>query len=187
MLRWLAVVSLIHISSVRASEPASLASSMLENQRSSMSSLKMARLKQLNFLSQVYTSGPSIHRVCRYCWVNEWCQSRRRIGNITSYPMFVRWRSILQAVRCFEDNDIVHVNGKIDPKTGIDLINLELYFSDLDQRFGDQPASFFCLLERNLAYQGQCNKKSALIEEFLFVHKNLKSLAKKRTGIVLYD
>ncbi|KAG7037484.1 Ribosome-binding ATPase YchF, partial [Cucurbita argyrosperma subsp. argyrosperma] len=38
------------------------------------------------------------------------------------------------AVRCFEDNDIVHVNGKIDPKTGIDLINLELYFSDLDQK-----------------------------------------------------
>lgn len=40
---------------------------------------------------------------------------------------------LFQAVRCFEDNDIVHVNGKIDPKTGIDLINLELYFSDLDQ------------------------------------------------------
>ncbi|KGN54925.1 uncharacterized protein LOC101217443 [Cucumis sativus] len=41
--------------------------------------------------------------------------------------------SILQVVRCFEDNDIVHVNGKIDPKTDIDVINLELVFSDLDQ------------------------------------------------------
>ncbi|KAK4341761.1 hypothetical protein RND71_037577 [Anisodus tanguticus] len=41
--------------------------------------------------------------------------------------------SILQVVRCFEDNDIVHVNGKVDPKADIDVINLELVFTDLDQ------------------------------------------------------
>lgn len=41
--------------------------------------------------------------------------------------------SILQVVRCFEDNDIVHVSGKVDPKSDIDVINLELVFSDLDQ------------------------------------------------------
>ncbi|KAK1326747.1 hypothetical protein QJS10_CPA01g00686 [Acorus calamus] len=41
--------------------------------------------------------------------------------------------SILQVVRCFEDNDIVHVNGKVDPRSDIDVINLELVFSDLDQ------------------------------------------------------
>ncbi|CAA7406919.1 unnamed protein product [Spirodela intermedia] len=41
--------------------------------------------------------------------------------------------SILQVVRCFEDNDIVHVNGRVDPKSDIDVINLELIFADLDQ------------------------------------------------------
>ncbi|KAG0474066.1 hypothetical protein HPP92_015923 [Vanilla planifolia] len=41
--------------------------------------------------------------------------------------------AILQVVRCFEDNDIVHVNGKIDPKSDIDVVNLELILSDLDQ------------------------------------------------------
>ncbi|KAK4594461.1 hypothetical protein RGQ29_018229 [Quercus rubra] len=41
--------------------------------------------------------------------------------------------SILQVVRCFEDNDIVHVNGKVNPKSDIEVINLELVFSDLDQ------------------------------------------------------
>ncbi|CAI0450354.1 unnamed protein product [Linum tenue] len=41
--------------------------------------------------------------------------------------------SIVQVVRCFEDNDIVHVNGKVDPKADIDVINLELVFSDMDQ------------------------------------------------------
>ncbi|CAN0901986.1 Ribosome-binding ATPase YchF [Linum grandiflorum] len=41
--------------------------------------------------------------------------------------------SIVQVVRCFEDNDIVHVNGRVDPKDDIDVINLELVFSDVDQ------------------------------------------------------
>ncbi|XP_021757414.1 uncharacterized protein LOC110722452 [Chenopodium quinoa] len=41
--------------------------------------------------------------------------------------------SILQVVRCFEDNDIIHVNGRVEPKSDIDVINLELIFSDLDQ------------------------------------------------------
>lgn len=36
-------------------------------------------------------------------------------------------------VRCFEDNDIIHVNGKVDPTSDIDVINLELIFCDLDQ------------------------------------------------------
>ena len=36
-------------------------------------------------------------------------------------------------VRCFEDKDIVHVNGLVDPKSDIDVINLELIFADLDQ------------------------------------------------------
>ncbi|XP_010692087.2 uncharacterized protein LOC104905269 isoform X1 [Beta vulgaris subsp. vulgaris] len=41
--------------------------------------------------------------------------------------------SLLQVVRCFDDNDIIHVNGRVDPKSDIDVINLELIFSDLDQ------------------------------------------------------
>ncbi|KAI3979185.1 hypothetical protein MKX01_017010 [Papaver californicum] len=41
--------------------------------------------------------------------------------------------AILQVVRCFEDNDVIHVNGKVNPKSDIDVINLELAFSDLDQ------------------------------------------------------
>lgn len=43
------------------------------------------------------------------------------------------YKFLFQVVRCFEDNDIVHVNGKVDPKSDIDVINLELIFSDLDQ------------------------------------------------------
>jgi GTP-binding protein YchF len=39
--------------------------------------------------------------------------------------------AIVEVVRCFEDDDIVHVSGKIDPIDDITIINLELIFADL--------------------------------------------------------
>ena len=40
--------------------------------------------------------------------------------------------SIAQVVRCFEDPNVVHVDGSIDPVRDIDTINLELIFADLE-------------------------------------------------------
>ena len=40
--------------------------------------------------------------------------------------------AIVHVVRCFENDDIVHVDGRIDPKSDIETINLELVLSDLD-------------------------------------------------------
>ena len=40
--------------------------------------------------------------------------------------------TIVHVVRCFEDGEIVHVEGSIGPKRDIEVINLELIFSDLD-------------------------------------------------------
>ena len=39
--------------------------------------------------------------------------------------------AILHVVRCFEDEDIHHVDGSIDPIRDIETINLELIFADL--------------------------------------------------------
>ncbi|EFJ51583.1 hypothetical protein VOLCADRAFT_57264, partial [Volvox carteri f. nagariensis] len=39
--------------------------------------------------------------------------------------------AICQVVRCFEDDDIIHVAGKVDPLDDIDVINLELALADL--------------------------------------------------------
>lgn len=39
--------------------------------------------------------------------------------------------AIAHVVRCFEDNDIVHVSGKIDPISDIEVINMELALADL--------------------------------------------------------
>jgi len=40
--------------------------------------------------------------------------------------------AIAQVVRCFENDDIVHVNGKVDPLSDIETINTELALADLD-------------------------------------------------------
>ena len=40
--------------------------------------------------------------------------------------------SIVEVVRCFEDPNIAHVDGSIDPKRDIETINLELIFADLE-------------------------------------------------------
>lgn len=41
--------------------------------------------------------------------------------------------ALCQVVRCFEDDNIIHVEGKIDPLDDITTINLELILADLDQ------------------------------------------------------
>ena len=40
--------------------------------------------------------------------------------------------AICEVVRCFEDSNIVHVDGNIDPVRDIETINLELIFADLE-------------------------------------------------------
>ena len=41
--------------------------------------------------------------------------------------------AIVQVVRCFEDGNVVHVSGKVDPLDDIGVINLELALADLGQ------------------------------------------------------
>ncbi|MEM8639339.1 MAG: redox-regulated ATPase YchF [Cyanobacteria bacterium P01_G01_bin.54] len=41
--------------------------------------------------------------------------------------------AIVHVVRCFEDEDIIHVSGSVDPVRDIEVINLELALADLAQ------------------------------------------------------
>lgn len=40
--------------------------------------------------------------------------------------------AIVHVVRCFDDPNIIHVDGDVNPKRDIETINMELIFSDLD-------------------------------------------------------
>ena len=40
--------------------------------------------------------------------------------------------AIVHVVRCFEDSNIIHVDGSVDPVRDIETINMELIFSDME-------------------------------------------------------
>ena len=40
--------------------------------------------------------------------------------------------AIIHVVRCFDNDDIVHVEGSVDPQRDIETINLELILSDIE-------------------------------------------------------
>lgn len=42
-------------------------------------------------------------------------------------------------VRCFEDSDIIHVEGSVDPVRDIDIINIELALADMAQASRQHP------------------------------------------------
>ncbi|MCR5673545.1 MAG: redox-regulated ATPase YchF [Lachnospiraceae bacterium] len=66
--------------------------------------------------------------------------------------------AIVHVVRCFEDANVVHVDGSIDPIRDIETINLELIFADIE------------VLERRIAKQTRAannDKKIAKEVEFL--------------------
>ena len=48
------------------------------------------------------------------------------LGNIRSTD------AVLHVVRCFDDADIVHVEGSVDPIRDIETIDLELMLADLE-------------------------------------------------------
>jgi GTP-binding protein YchF len=69
----------------------------------------------------------------------EWASKGEWLGNkFLSHIRSVD--AILQVVRAFDDSNVHHVSGTIDPKRDIEIINLELIFADLEtieKRIGD--------------------------------------------------
>lgn len=88
--------------------------------------------------------------------------------------------AIVHVVRCFDDDDVIHVDGHVDPVRDIEVINTELALADLDtidklllkaqklSKSGDKQAVFDKdVLEkiRNALNQGQWIKNLSLDEK----------------------
>ncbi|MDR0946128.1 MAG: redox-regulated ATPase YchF [Ruminococcus sp.] len=69
--------------------------------------------------------------------------------------------AIVHVVRCFENDDIIHVDGEINPKRDIETITLELVFSDLEmvERRIDRCTK---LLKGDKKYQAELELLTAL-------------------------
>ena len=82
--------------------------------------------------------------------------------------------AIVHVVRCFEDSNVVHVDGSIDPLRDIETINLELVFSDLE------------ILERRIAKvtkTARIDKEAA--KELTFLEKVKAHLEEGQLAITL--
>lgn len=75
-------------------------------------------------------------------------------------------QAIAHVVRCFENDDITHVAGKINPQSDIEIINTELALADLD--------TVDKALQR-ITKNVRSGKKEALVEKQLFekVHAHI--------------
>lgn len=61
----------------------------------------------------------------------EWASKGEWLGN--KFLSHIRnVDAVLQVVRYFDDSNVHHVSGSVDPKRDIEIINLELIFADLD-------------------------------------------------------
>lgn len=82
--------------------------------------------------------------------------------------------AIVHVVRCFEDGNVVHVDGSIDPLRDIETINLELIFSDME------------ILERRIAKvtkTARMDKEAA--KELDFLQKVKKHLEDGKMAITM--
>ena len=70
--------------------------------------------------------------------------------------------AIVHVVRCFEDPNVVHVDGDIGPTRDIETINLELIFSDLE------------MIDRRIAKTSKLAKTDKLAKAELIVLEKLK-------------
>ncbi len=86
--------------------------------------------------------------------------------------------SIVQVVRCFEDSNIIHVDGSVNPLRDIENINLELIFSDLE------------LVEKRLSRvekQAKADKSLALEVEILKKTKEVLEQGKAARSLDLSE
>jgi len=106
--------------------------------------------------------------------------------------------AIVHVVRCFDDGNVVHVEGSVDPIRDIETIGLELIFSDLEVlerrmeksvklvRSGDKTAKFEYAVMERIKEQLESNKPARTLEVTEEEDEFVKSLFLITSKQVLY-
>ena len=90
--------------------------------------------ERLDVLTKMYESEKTTHAIVEFVDIAGLVKGASKgegLGN--KFLSHIRETdAIAQVVRCFEDSNIVHVDGKVDPIRDIETINLELIFADIE-------------------------------------------------------
>ena len=89
------------------------------------------RLEQLGKLYNTKKITPAVLEFVDIAGLVKGASSGEGLGN--KFLSHIREvDAIVHVVRCFENNDIIHVEGNVNPIRDVETINLELIFSDLE-------------------------------------------------------
>ena len=90
--------------------------------------------ERLNVLSKMYNAEKTTHAIVEFVDIAGLVKGASKgegLGN--KFLSHIREvDAIVEVVRCFENSNIVHVDGNINPIRDIETINLELIFADLE-------------------------------------------------------
>ncbi|AWI03734.1 redox-regulated ATPase YchF [Clostridium drakei] len=90
--------------------------------------------KRLDVLEKMYNSRKKVYTAIEFYDIAGLVKGASKgegLGN--KFLSHIREvESIVHVVRCFDDPNVVHVDGSIDPIRDIETINLELIFSDIE-------------------------------------------------------
>ena len=90
--------------------------------------------ERLDKLSEMYNPRKTTHAVIEFVDIAGLVKGASKgegLGN--KFLSHIREvDAIAEVVRCFENSNIVHVNGNINPERDIETINLELIFADIE-------------------------------------------------------
>ena len=90
--------------------------------------------ERLKVLHEMYNSKKTIYTTIEFCDIAGLVKGASKgeglgnkfLGHIREVD------AVVHVVRCFEDQNIVHVDGRIDPVADVDTINTELLLSDME-------------------------------------------------------
>ncbi|MGM9971346.1 MAG: redox-regulated ATPase YchF [Anaeroplasmataceae bacterium] len=90
--------------------------------------------ERLNKLNEMYKPKSLVHAFCEFTDIAGLVKGASKgeglgnqfLGNIRQCD------AILEVVRCFDDNNITHVEGEVSPVRDVEIIGLELILSDLE-------------------------------------------------------
>lgn len=120
--------------------------------------------KRLKVLSDIYTSKKIIPAVIEFVDIAGLVKGASKgegLGN--KFLSNIREvDAIVHVVRCFEDPNVVHVDGDIGPTRDIETINLELIFSDLE------------IIDRRISKASKLQKSDKNAAKELIVLKKVK-------------
>ncbi|MGI6204205.1 MAG: redox-regulated ATPase YchF [Anaerovoracaceae bacterium] len=89
---------------------------------------------RIDRLTEIYDSKKTIYTTIEFCDIAGLVKGASKgeglgnqfLGHIRNVD------AITHVVRCFKDDNVVHVDGRIDPAEDIDIINTELIIADMD-------------------------------------------------------